>query len=203
MGGRVYTTAICTLTLEIYYRHTPAYLEDHLLLTASDWRALLEGAKPRSGRLAVSCLREMRLEVAEPVLVELLNDPNRSIALAAAEALTSIDSPLGRPILEEAVATLPTSERAAVEQARRRAVELASLPPTVGHVRAFDAAHRLATLELPRAYVGMEVAVQRDGQEVARLRVTRRFTGRSVVLAELVDAWHGDPPRPGDRVVSR
>ena len=203
MGGRVYTTAICTLTLEIYYRHTPAYLEDHLLLTSADWRALLEDSKPRSRRLAIKCLREMRLEVGEPVLVELLNDANRSVALAAAEALTSIDSPLGRPLLEKAIAALPTSERVAVEQAFRRAVEIASLPPTAGQVRLFDAGHGLATLELPRAYVGMEVVVQRDGQEAARLRVIRRFSGRSVVLAELVGAWRGDPPRPGDRVVSR
>jgi hypothetical protein len=203
MGGRVYTTAVCTLTLEIYYRHTPAYLEDHLLLTSPDWRALLEGARPRSRRLAIKSLREMRLEAAEPVLLELLNDTNQSVALAAAEALTSIDSPLGRPFLEKAVAALPISERAAVEQALRRAVEIASLPPTAGRVRLFDAGHQLATLELPRAYAGMEVVVQRDGREVARLRVIRRFTGRSVVLAELVGEWRGDPPRAGDRVTSR
>jgi hypothetical protein len=89
-----------------------------------------------------------------------------------------------------------------VEQSLRRATEIALLPPVTGKVRAFDVQHRLATLELPRAYVGMPAVVQRDGQEVARLKVIRRFTGRTVVVAELLSDWSGDPPQPGDPVTS-
>jgi hypothetical protein len=202
MGGRVYTTAICTLTLEIYYRHTPAYLQDHLLLTAGDWQRRVEEARPRTRRLMVKCLRDMRLEVAEPVLVELLNDRNRSVALAAAEALTSLDSPLGLLRLAEARPKLPRSERISIEPILRRAQEIASLAPVTGKVRTFEATLRLATLELPRAYVGMQVVIRRDQQEVARLRVIRRYTGRQVVLAELVDELSGEPPRAGDPVTS-
>ena len=28
IGGRVYQTAICTLTLEVYYRYLPLYMDD-------------------------------------------------------------------------------------------------------------------------------------------------------------------------------
>ena len=51
MGSRVYTTAICVLTLEIYYRHTPAYLTEDVLLTVDAWREYLAcGRLGESGR---------------------------------------------------------------------------------------------------------------------------------------------------------
>lgn len=200
MGGRVYTTAICTLTLEIYYRHTPAYLDDRLVVRADDWRSFLERAGARSRRLAVDSLREMRVEVGEPPLVQLLSDADRDIALAAAEALVAIDSPMGRSVMEQRVSTLPAWARASVERSLGRARAIEQLRPSRGMLRLFDAEHRLATLDLPRAYLGMKVTVLRTEHPIAQMRVIQRFTGRTVVLAELIgDA--SEAPRHGDPVV--
>ncbi len=202
-GGRVYTTALCVLTLEIYYRHTPAYLEDHSVLAASDWLAYLREAGPRQRRRAVQALRGMHVEVAEPVLVELLADGDRSLRLAAAVELTNFDSPLGRPLLEQLGESAPAWEREIAATALRRARDLEALPPVSGTLRVYDAQRRLVTLELPRAWVGMELAVLRDGQLVARLRVVKRFSERKIVVAELIDREPATPLQPGDMAISR
>jgi hypothetical protein len=124
------------------------------------------------------------------------------VALAAAAALTTFDSPLGRPLLEQLDNTVPSWERAPLAEALRRAREIEALPPANGTVRVFDVEQGLATLDLPRAYVGMAATVQRDGQSVAELRVIRRFSNQPVVVAELVGAPTGAPPQPGDAVLA-
>lgn len=202
-GGRVYTTALCVLTLEIYYRHTPAYLEDRLVLDSADWQAFLREADQRQRQRAVQALAGMRVEVAEPVLVGLLSEGDRSTALAAAVALTTFDSPLGRPLLEQLDQTAPAWERAMLANALRRAEEIDALPPAQGTVRVFDRERALATVELPRAYVGMLLSVYRDGESVGQLRVIKRFTGRPIVVAEPVGDWQAVPPESGDTVFSR
>ncbi|MFQ5806188.1 MAG: prenyltransferase/squalene oxidase repeat-containing protein, partial [Phycisphaerae bacterium] len=202
-GSRVYSTALCVLTLEIYYRHTPAYLEEYSVLTAADWRAFLQQASQRQRRRVVEALRSMRLEVAEPVLVGLLRDNDRSVALAAAVALTVFDSPVGRPVLEQFYNTAPAWEGGILAAALERAREIEALPPAQGVVRVFDATQRLATLELPRAYVAMVVEVRRDGRSIAQLRVTKRFTGSELVVAEFVGELVDSPPRLGDTVIAR
>ena len=202
-GGRVYTTALCTLTLEIYYRHTPAYLEDQVALTAGDWSVFLQTAGTRQRRLAVKALRESRIEIAEPVLVERLADDEAEVAVAAAEALTALDSPVGRKVLETALPRADLRARRALQNAIKRTTEIEALPAVRGRIRLFDAQRRLATLELPRAYLGMPVAVYRDGARIARLRIIQRFTARSVVVAELIGDWNGSPPKTGDEVISQ
>jgi hypothetical protein len=201
-GSRVYSTAVCVLTLEIYYRHMPAYLEEHAVLNADDWREFMGEADLRERRLAVETLRQMRLEVAEPVLIESLRDTDGSVARAAAVALTIFDSPLGRPVLERYRDSAPVWEREILAEALRRVQEIEALPPAQGTIRVFDAERRLAAVDLPRAYVGMVLNVRRDGQDVGRLRVIKRFTGQRIVVAELVGAWAGAPPREGDAVIS-
>lgn len=185
MAGRVYTTAISVLTLEIYYRHTPAFLAEDVLFSADDWREYFERIAPRERVPAVACLSQMRVEVAEPVLVDLLADGDRRIALAAAEALAWIDSPLGVPLIEQVISTMPPWERQALEQALTRAKAVAALPPVEGHVRVYAPATQLVTVELPRSYVGMKLDVYRGSAITAHLRVIQRFTGHSVVVARL------------------
>jgi hypothetical protein len=202
-GSRIYTTALCVLTLEIYYRHTPAYLEDRLVLTAGEWAAYLREAGRRERRRAVPAMRGMRVEVAEPVLIELLSSGDGSLALAAAGALTDFDSPIGRSRLEQLDGAAPAWERDAVAAALRRAREIEALPPARGTVRFYDAQRGLATLELPRAYVGMVVEVLRQERSVAQLRVIRRFSGQKTVVAEVVELRQSAPPQAGDVVISR
>lgn len=202
-GSRIYSTALCVLTLEIYYRHTPAYLEELPVLDSTDWLAFMKDATERDCRRAIQALREMRLEVAEPTLVGVLSHGDGSLARAAAVALTTFDSPLGRPLLGQLDDTVPAWEREILEKALRRAQEIEALPPTRGTVRVFDSERRLTMLELSRAYVGMIVDVHRDGQPVTQLRVIRRFTGRNLVVAELVGDQQLAPPKEGDAVTSR
>jgi len=200
MGGRVYTTAICTLTLEIYYRHTPAFLAGELHFTADDWRMHLRARTPRDRLALVACLAQLRVEVCEPVLVDLLADPERPVALAAAEALAMIDSPMGVALIDDVITMLPPWERAGLERALARGKAVAALPSVEGEVRMFDARAGLATLELPRSYVGMPVRVLRGDDLIAQMQVIQRFTGRNVVVAQLVSDRRATPQR-GDRVV--
>ncbi|TWT42368.1 hypothetical protein RAS1_34990 [Phycisphaerae bacterium RAS1] len=195
MGGRVYTTAICTLTLEIYYRHTPAYLETRELLRAEDWLDFLAPRTIDERRDAVEALSQMRLELGEPVLVALLEDPSPTVALKAAQALAELDSPLGGPVIEKHITVLPPWGRAAAERALSRTREIRRLPPAEGELRLFDAGARLATLRMTRAHVGMQVGVATDSGGPLRMRVVRRFSGRDVVLAEVVGEWNGEAPR--------
>ena len=186
IGGRVYTTALCVLTLEIYYRHTPTYLQAETVLTANDWRRMIKTRPPSERLLAAHVLGDCRLEVGEAALVQMLQDPEARVALAAAVELAWIDSPLGAALLEQAVASLPPGRPSPYRDALRRVRALRELPPATGAVRVFVPAERMATLALERAYCGQRLGVWRDGGRVAELRVIKRFTGRDVVLAELV-----------------
>lgn len=184
MGSRVYTTAILVLTLEVYYRHTPAYLAEDTLLSLGAWRGYLAEAPAAERREAVRCLAQLRLEIGEPVLVELLRDAERDVALAAAEALVGLDSPAGLPVLARVVSELPPWGRHTTERALARAKELAALPAVDGGIRFVDPQRRMVTAALPRSHVGQTLLVERGGREVVRLRVVRRFSGRDVVVAE-------------------
>ncbi|MCK4342037.1 MAG: terpene cyclase/mutase family protein [Phycisphaerae bacterium] len=203
VGGCVYSTAICTLTLETYYRHTPAFLRDEVHFAADDWRSYLAGCRPRERREVVACLRQLRVEIAEPVLVDLLDDDDRRIALSAAEALARLDSPVGIPVIEELITTLPAWEQVRLKQLLQRGQAVLALPPAEGHVRLYDPATGLATLDLPRSYVGMNVSIERDGLIVARMRVIQRFTGRTVVVAETVENIGPSAPQAGDQALGR
>jgi len=203
MGSRVYSTAICTLTLEIYYRHTPAYLREDVSFTPDDWRSYLQGLLPRVRHEVVACLAQLRVEIAEPVLVDLLHDPEQRVALAAAETLADFDSPLGVPLIDAVITTIPPWERQTLEKALARGKAVLALPAVEGRVRLYDPATHLATLDLPRSYAGMSVMVQRGGQSVASLRVIQRFTGRTVVVAELTSPPGREQPGPGDTAIGR
>ncbi len=201
MGGRVYATALHVLTLETYYRHTPAYLRRDASLTAADWRTYLADARERERLWSVRALRGMRLEIGEPVLVELLKDEVDSIALASAEGLLDVDSPAGRSILAAAAERATGGERVRLDERVKRCRSLDERPAAQGRFRVLDEPSKLATLELPRAYAGMNCAVQRGGETLVRARVIQRFSGRDVVVAELLAA-PAQPLREGDAVVS-
>lgn len=200
MGGRVYSTALAVLTLEIYYRHTPAYLDEHVPLSGRDWREFLKSADERDTAAAILALGELRLEVGEPVLVGLLSGAP-PVAGAAARRLVALDSPLGRVALELAAAGAAGPERAALEDALRRCRELEALPAASGRVREYDAVAGLGTAELDRAYAGMVVECRRGGALLGRLRVVQRYSQRPVALIEPAEALR-DAPRAGDELLS-
>lgn len=205
-GGRVYSTAISVLTLEIYYRHSPLFLEDPVLLCAGDWRAYLEHADERTQRLAIKALGAMRLEIGEPVLFDLLGRPvaqppsavRPDVALAAAEALAELGSPAGLAVMQQRSGQLGSVDKARVareiSRMQKRAAERVS-----GTVRVYDAGRRLATLDLPGAWVGLECRVLRGEREIAHATVIQRFSDRSIVVAEIRDDGE---LLPGDRAES-
>ena len=203
MGGRVYSTAICVLTLEIYYRHSPAYLLQEPVIRAADWRGYLAEASARERRACVEALRKFRLEACEPALVDALADPEPDIALAAALALAEMDNPLGAPLLTSASDASPPWIRGALERALRRLRDGAAPAHAPGVVRVYDARQRLATLELAPAFYGMPVMVLRGERPIARMRIVRRFSDRAVVVAELVESLASETPQPGDTVAAR
>ena len=201
LGGRVYSTAIAVLTLETYYRHTPAFLRQSAI-TGQDWVRFVTRAERRERRFAIRALRELRFELGEPALVELLRDDDAEIAQLAAEALISIGSPLGIELLRKHVATLPPWARPRAEKLIAKAEELRALPPAQGVIQEMDGALNIAIIDLPRAYIGMVVGL-RDGSKTAGdFRVVGRASGSRRVVAE----WRGtgrEKPAPGDEVISR
>ncbi len=196
MGGRVYSTAISVLTLETYYRHTPAYLENPVSPAAAEWRTFLRGADPRQQRTAVEALAGMRLEIGEPALLDLLETGDPTASLQAAIALAELGSPRGAARLAAAIASNETGDRLRMERAVRRCEEILAAPASKGRVRYVDAARGLCTLNLSPAFAGMRVEVIRDGAAVAELRVLRRISGAGVVVAEWL------PPRASGAVVA-
>ena len=70
-------------------------------------------------------------------------------------------------------------------------------------MRVFDPQQGLATIDLPRAYVGMLLSIRRHDREVARMRVMQRFTGHTVVVAELLDDAPTTQPESGDVAIGR
>lgn len=196
MGGRVYTTALATLTLEIYYRHTPTYLDDRVIAGVADWEGFLREADDADRVASVAALGNTRIDIAESALLFLLNDPSQTIAVEAARTLAQRGSPRGEDVLRRAIAEGPGWQRAQSEAALQRVARLRAQPPASGRVRRYEAAHQLATLDLPGAWVGMPIEIERDGGRIARMRVIRRYEGRDVVLAEV--APDGGAPRAGD-----
>ena len=89
--------------------------------------------------------------------------------------------------------------RGALEDVRRRGEGDAPQ----GRRRCVGAARRLATLDLPRAYVGQTLVVSREESSIARMRVIQRFSGRSIVVAELVEQLVDEDVRKGDTVTAQ
>lgn len=199
MGGRVYTTAICTLTLEVYYRHTPAYLRGQPLVTSDDWRRYLEHASARKAVEAIAVLRDIRYDIGEPVLLDLLRDGDAGVALAAAAALAAIDSPAGGERLSEALTRVPPWERAPLERALRQIDDLRRRAAARGTIRMVDAAGRLATARLEAAWAGMPVMIRSADSEIARGVVVRRSSDGGLCVIRY-DASAGREPQAGDAV---
>lgn len=201
VGSRIYSTAINVLTLEIYYRHRPMYLQSPTL-TAADWRAFTAVAEPRQLQVCIGLLSDMQLEIGEPVMQDLLSANDLAVAAQAARGLTEVDSPLGLGVLEKAVQQLGPNWAAELAGALKKARELTGLPVAQGRVRLVESGRRLATVELPRAYVGMKLRVARGGSVVGEMEVVRRFSGRDVVVAAYGSDWGATAPAAGDTVQS-
>ena len=186
-GSRVYTTAIGVLTLEIYYRHDPAYLRTPEPITTADWLAFIADANYRDRAIALKTLPRVRFETSEGVLLDLLDRADTHLAVPAALGLAEIGSPAGGAVLEAALPAATGQHRRAIERALRTIRRILTRPPIRGTIRLVDAPRRMATLDLPGAYVGLHLRTIGD-EPPARLVVVRRYSGKDVVVARFEDS---------------
>ena len=114
VGGRVYATAICALTLEIYYRYLPFHTTRGFdALDVLQRAARVQGSPER--RVAIRVLGQLNDERARAILVEALDDPSRAIRSIARAALVAQRSDKVLPVLlKDLAAADPTTRLHAI-----------------------------------------------------------------------------------------
>jgi len=222
-GGRVYSTALAVLSLEIYYRYEPAFLAAEGLL---DERALRLGIVARAGsdrELWAMVAADVPAHVSEPVLADWLTDADARVRLRAAIGLARFDSPLGRTTLEALLPSVAATEQAAIRETLDRLAAL-RFPQEYGQVIRVDATNGVIVFNTggEPTYIGQQLLVFRgadgDGRDrqprdtaddhvgrgaapIARLRVTRRRSDIDMAAGAFTPADDGSPaPRAGDVV---
>ncbi len=204
VGGRVYSTALGVLMLESYYRYVPAFLAQRGLIRTKALRSGLSAAEGDRRLRLVLAAADMRADVGEAVLVDMLRDPDGPLRLRAAVGLSRFGSPMGRRVLEAGRAGATGGERQAVDNALARIDEL-SFPEQYGLVVQIDDGRKAILFETEGGlvYVGQLLVIQRGPSPVATARVTHRFTREGVAGARIVDEVPDiEPPRAGDAVAS-
>jgi len=187
-GGRVYSTAINTLTLEIYYRYVPAYLSPRGLIGPDDLRRHMAALTPAGHGEVLSLALRMPPDTAEPTLLDLLSSLRTEVRVDAAIALGELGSPMARRVLTEA-------KRTALPALRQRiAAALDHIKPPAADIR-----YGAVTEVSPQArmvlfdtggralYYGQLVGITRDGRTVATARVNRRFSAHQAAAARIVE----------------
>lgn len=187
-GSRVYSTAINTLTLEVYYRYVPAYLSPRGLIGPADLRRHMAALSPAEHGQVLSLARRMQPDTAEPALLDLLSSLNAEVRVEAAIALGSLGSPMARSALTQADRTAPPAVR------QRIATALDHIKPPAANAR-----YGLVTEVSPQArmmlfdtggralYYRQGVSITRDGREIATARVNRRFSSDRAAAARIVE----------------
>ncbi len=200
-GGRVYSTAINTLTLEVYYRYVPAYLSPRGLIGPADLRRHMAALTPAEHGDVLSLARRMQPDTAEPALLDLLSSLNEEVRLEAAIALGELGSPMARRVLTKA----RNSARPGVRKRMVAALDRIT-PPTLGvrygPVTEVSPKARMVLFDTGgRAlYYGQVVGITRDGRTVATARVNRRFSANEAAAARIAEA--DADVKIGDAVVS-
>lgn len=198
-GGRVYSTAINTLTLEVYYRYVPAYLAPRGIIGPHEIRNLIDKAGPDDQPALLQLAARFHPDIAEPILLDLLQSISAEVRIEAAIELALIGSPAGQSLLV-------TAEKQAMPKLARRirdALARVTVIPAdaeYGKVTAVrDEAKMLlfATGE-QRVYYGQRVRIVRDGTTIGSAIVNRRFTGQQCAAAR-IDSM-ASQIREGDQV---
>ncbi len=213
-GGRVYSTALAVLCLEVYYRYEPAFLAAEGLL---DERGLRAGIVARSGserELWAMTAADLPAHVAEPVLVDWLGDADARVRLRAGMALARYGSPLGRGVLEALRPVVTATEQAAIRETLDRLAAL-TFPRAYGEIVRVDADSSLVVFDTRggATYVGQELWIVRGvgnaepaappERAIATLRVTRRRPEQNLAAGNYKPAPGSTVgPRPGDVVAA-
>lgn len=176
-GGRIYSTAINTLTLEIYYRHVPAYLSPRGLLGPIEVRTYLKTLLPNEHGTVLTLARRLHPDTGEPILLELLESPNLDVRTRAAITLAELGSPMALPELRRARQRASEDIRAELDAAIAR-VAVPRKRTTFGRVTEINSQARMLLFEMDGAsvYYGQPLRVMRGDDVVGTIRVNRRFT---------------------------
>jgi hypothetical protein len=187
-GGRIYATAINTLTLQIYYRHIPAFLSPRGLLDATEIRNRVAALRRDDERAALNLCIDFHPDLSEPLLFEFLSSRSSTIRRDAAIALAEDGSPVAAAELRRALDAGNDRHRDRVLRAIRNVETRAAAGP-YGAVTAVDgnAAMFLFDTAGRPVYYGQAVEVLRGDEVVAVARVVRRFTTDRAAAASLDD----------------
>lgn len=200
-GGRVYSTAINTLTLEVYYRYLPAYLTPRGIIGPHEIRDLIEKAGPNEQTPLLQLAARFHADIAEPILLDLLQSVSAEVRVEAAIELANIGSPAGRSLL---IAAEKNAVPALARRIRDALAHIVAIPAGAefGQVTAVRSEARMllfSTGDL-RVYYGQRVRIVRDGATVGAAIVNRRFTAQQAAAAR-IEVTSGDIHN-GDKVVA-
>lgn len=185
-GGRIYSTAINTLTLEIYYRYVPAYLSPQGLIGPLELRAVTESMAPSEHSAVLKLAVRLHPDTGEPVLLELLTSPNADVRLGAALALADLGSPMGRDVLlmlrEDAF-----GDRLGEINAALKRLDAMNTEPRYGKVTAINSQAGMLLFETGGAWIYYEQPLQvvREGEPIGTIRVNRRFSPQQAGAARI------------------
>ena len=200
-GSRIYSTAINTLTLEIYYRYVPAFMSPAGLIGPKEMRKAAAGANPRQQRALLDIARRLHPDTAEPVLLDFLDSRDENLHFEAALALTALGSPVGKAALLPMRAQARPEAQRRIDDALKAYVEPAA-GVMFGQVRLTEMSARMFLFDTKgqRVYYRQKVIVLRDGRQIAVATVNRRFTAHDAAAAQIIEAT--DEVQEGDTVRS-
>ena len=201
-GSRIYSTAINTLTLEVYYRYEPAYLSPRGLIGPIEVRRQLAQRGTAVHRSLIELTKRLHADAAEPLLLEFLNSDDSMIRLDSALELVRLGSPRGEEELGRQLGDARGRSAGAIKKALAK---IAALPKAqeFGAVTEVSEAARMFlfdTRDRP-LYYGQRVTITRDGEPIAVARVNRRFSGKKAAAARLDEGQV--IVAVGDRVTAR
>lgn len=200
-GGRIYSTAINTLTLEIYYRYVPSYLAPQSIISPRELRDLVDSADRDEQEELVRLAARFHADIAEPTLLDLLHATNPDARLDAAIELAMLGSPV-------VIDRLKTARDKANDKLRKRIddalANVATIPSgtAFGRVKAVKLAAHAFLFEMgdALAFYDQRVNVMRDDEVIATAIVNRRFTGHNAAACRIVTMTKDI--KEGDRVVT-
>jgi len=200
-GGRIYSTAINTLTLEIYYRYVPSYLVPQSIISPRELRNLVDSAGREEQEELVRLAARFHGDIAEPTLLDLLQATNPDARLDAAIEIASLGSPVVVEELNTARDRVDKKLRKRIDKALANVVNIPA-GTTYGRVTAVKLAAHAFLFEIGdnRVFYDQRVSVVRDEQVIATGVVNRRFSGHGAAACRIMTMT--EEIKEGDRVVA-
>jgi hypothetical protein len=200
-GSRIYSTAINTLTLEVYYRYVPAYLSPRGLIGPGEMRRRIAMLGPMHDAEMLAITADLHADTAEPVLLDFLESLDAAVRLEAAIELATLGSPFGKAALSRLRETAKARDVQRIDAALKAFVE----PPSTvsyGQVTEINSQARMFLFDTGGRplYYRQWVRVLRKGRRIAGARVNRRFSVQKAAAAVVLEGT--DRVKVGDIVVS-